>query len=472
MNYVNQFPPVATQTTPGVVQLKGGLRGTYDNPQVEFSANVPTHTHNSLARAITPLWHTNNMTKMSATGTLDLMYDAHGDWWGNRKKGFYSGTNFTIVLNENATFRIRKGLRDYQTSYTNQVSRSNHPYGTRDAATGASSGWLGQPMSYSATECEMAITFIQDDVGGWSPTIYAFGASDYNINSVMNYTPSSSTANKMKLVLLKWVGPHAGWVCTFDSGWQSQPVGWNVSPSSSRGGQFVRAWPSLTVNASVSSEQFIEYHVKATTLNFRKWMYNAGVGWSLETVGGPSRYSWCWGDDLDSTGASAGRALGPGTAQGGWSPAQHVVTPGVVGDPVGATLHEAAHTLDNLWHIVEYGSGVNDTNSYFAKFLRSDSTIVDIHSRCLDTGLVFSNGDRDAGHFRNFSEWWAEACASWLYTKYLLSVGANPDVAQPIPYQSGSYFQSANSTAVNVLPTVALRNEFYTYLDTLLAKLI
>jgi hypothetical protein len=472
VNYVNDFPPRATSTTPGTITLTGDLSGTYNSPNVSYSANIPTHVHTSLARPITPIWHTNNMVKQTGTGTFDLMYDSNGDWYGNRSRGNYSGTNFTIILNENAYLRIRKGT-EYPSFSTDLLTQS---YGSRQPNSPyVTAGWQGQPVSFNHCEAELSLTLIQDDVGGWTPTVWAFGNGNNDImSSIPGYTPSSGTANQVRFLSLKWAGPWAAWHCVYDSGWHNSTF--ITSPSSARGGQYIRTWPGLTTNAALTNEQWIDYHVKATTLNLRKWFYNAGIAWSPEWRGGPGRSQWMWADSVTSTGAVNSSLAGPGTSHGGWCPAAVMNVSGVASSylgyeiPVGSTLHEAGHTLDNYWYAIQTGTVFD--NASRKKLLSDDAQILDIHARCLAAGYVYVSSTSDNGHSRQIGEWFAEVSGSWMYTKYLLSIGADPAVGQPIPYRSGSYFSSANSYAAQTLPTTALRDELYARLDTLLAALI
>jgi hypothetical protein len=411
------------------------------------------------------------MTTQSGPGTIDLMYDPWGDWYGNRKKGYYSGTNFTIVLNSSAYFRIRTG----ETYFTPTLPSTSNYYNesitsSREAGTGHSAGNAGLPVQFSQVERELALTFIQDDVGGWTPNIYAFGNGMAESLGITGYNyQNSGAANTTKFMLLKWVGPHAGWVCVYESGWAQPKGNFSPSPSSARGGEYVRAWPGITSNVNVTSEQWIDYYVKASTVNFRKWMYNAGVAWCAEWVGGMRRGAWLYSDYVLSNGSPNTQIFANnGTASATCAPAGSMVQPGTAAHPIGSTLHEAAHALDNLWYPVEAGTAVGANN--IPRYLSFDSDIRDIHRRCLLTGNVRGT---DQAHERSIGEWFAEACGSWIYTKYLLSIGANPAVAQPIPYQpSGNNFYSADDYASGTLTTAALRTEFYALLDTKLAKLI
>jgi hypothetical protein len=398
------------------------------------------------------------------------MYDPVGDWYGNRNNGYYSGTNFTIVLNSSATFRIRTGTPYFVPGINDNVNQYSTSYNSgREAGTNGSAGNLGLPVQFSQTERELALTFIQDDVGGWTPHLFAFGNGNQDVNKPLGYNYEiSGAANTTKFMLLKWAGPHAGWVVTFESGWNGPIGNFTPSPSSARGGQYVRSWPGITSNVNITNEQFIDYHVKASTVNFRKWMYNAGVAWCAEWQGGLARGAWLYGDYVLANGSPANNLFaGPGVGASTCAPAGSMVQPGVVHHPIGATLHESAHVLDNMWYPVETGSGVGVNN--VPQTLSGDPQVRDIHRRCLLTGLVVAT---DAAHSRSLTEWWAEVCGSWIYTKYVLSIGSTPSTPQPIGYGAGGTWQTANDYAANTLPTAALRDELYAYLDTKLAKLI
>ena len=307
-------PKRATATDPGAMVLTEGLTGSWDKPQTADAANVSKHVHGKLYLPASAPLHTNNI------GNVCTLYPH-----SSKASVLYgTGGNYVIILNSNFTGKL--STRGLNTPLPDYIYRD--PEATIFTGVGP---FPPNPAEYMQ---EIMVTFIQDNVGGWTPTI---NTAD-EVTGAFGGSLGSGTAGQMRSAVYRYFGPHVGWKEFWkDSAWVSSP--YTLNNSSTRANQWVRG-----VGAGGTIEQILDSFVTNTPLNYRKALYLRGftvqydnTGSALATIA------------LGATGAGGSLSIGGVSAQGVVisTLARHMTA--IVASASGALLcHESGHAADFL----------------------------------------------------------------------------------------------------------------------------
>lgn len=248
-------PKRATATEPGAVTLTEALTGTSDKPQMADAANVSKHVHGKLYLPASAPLHTNNI------GNTITLYPHSNK--GSVVHG--TGGNYVIVLNSNFTGKLSTRGRD--------VAFSDYIF--RDPEVTPFTGVGPFPSNPAEYMQEIMVTFIQDNVGGWTPTISTADETTGSFGGSLG----SGTAGQMRSAVYRYFGPHVGWKEFWkDPSWVSSP--YTLNNSSTRANQWVRG-----LGAGGVLEQILDSFVTNTPLNYRKALYLRGFNIQYDTTG-------------------------------------------------------------------------------------------------------------------------------------------------------------------------------------------
>lgn len=458
-NYDNQYVPLiphASENTYGLV--------SYSDIKNLVPNNVTPHSHSTMTVPISPLWHTNNMDTYSGRIYLfpDMVENIHSAW---AEKRWYTSNNFNIVLNSNASFVLRRyphnayGSNNYQsgmnpqnTMFTRFISPTGHN-----------------------TQIDVTITFFQDDVAGWTPTLNLnqgdISSGWYPLTSNTSSSPynltGSSTPYTSRTIVLRWSGVWAQWQVIFDSGgWR--PVPMYMAASSTLGGKYCRVTldpAAVAANPPSVINNWVNTVYALGGLNVRKYMYTRGYNIQLNAGNGDD---WFGSILVDGYPESAGPQQSPFGAyvkkfDGGGGSTTINSTPSaayndlVVTGVIDALYHEAGHWIEQT-------------------YLRNNNINANIHqdaiiSDCHRTAILTSNAqfpeynifNDSQGHFYSQTEWLAQAIGTWILQKGFDDGSCTAYTEATFPYVI---------LPKNLFGTTANKTAFYARMDALCPDLV
>jgi hypothetical protein len=390
----------------------------------------PAHSHVRNYAAISPLVHTNNMTDFN-------LYSA------NTGGSIQSGGHYLIALNASTTFTLRNDNQD------NFSLTSDSEMGSRLAGVWSQQityGGVGYGKSNLDYGTEITVTFVQDNVGGWTPTVFAA----QNNSTLSGATWGSGTAGQMRTGIYRYLGPLVGWELIYlTSAWKTFP--YTLAPSSTRGGQYLRAVVGTGGSTFVSA--MLDAAAK-TPLNYRKALYNKGV--ILEAGSGGAVSVIQYNNDTVSK-----TMLIPGGVVIPTIPRHMVACVSDTSTPI-ATIHEMGHCADFLLSSGPPGYGETSKN------LSNDMTLISYWNTSTATWGMSLNSNNDAvqdfgwagshGYFiRQKTEWLAQVLAAYMHRKWCVANAAST--------------ATADATLTKSVPP-SLQSTVTAYLDTLLAAYI
>lgn len=397
-NDIDIRPPAASASRLGGVRLTGDLAGpgsTSDTPYVPNTGTVAAHSHRRNMVKIAPLVHTNN-------GAPTDLYPAQ-----NHPITPSLG-NYLIVLNASTTFTLRSDSIDIP-SY---AGSSQVPWVTREPGQPSyptnghgSSNLTPQGSDFMG---EVVVTFIQDDVGGYTPTVNA-----RQLSIALGSSLGSGTAGQALTAIYRYLGPLVGWVRTYSSGWGSFPYA--IAKSSDRGGKYLRA--IVGTGADSSKVTAVLDAAEKSPLTFRRALYDRGL--IIECATGAASGVLAAGNTF----ASAASGVGNGYTFREL-PGHIVCLSSLTTNPVEATLHEVGHAADSLLLNGSFdGSNVRDDATLTSLWGQDKAEWIAAGGTDDNPGNSLTNvgwgGSR--GYFvRTLDEWNAQMLGAWAYRRWAI----------------------------------------------------
>jgi hypothetical protein len=351
----------ATATGNGAVRLAGDLQGSAASPKVAPTGTLSLHTHSHLHSPVGALLHTNN-------GAPTTLYPANAD------STIGHGGNYLITLNSSLTFTLSPRFNDTTRAGTTMDARYYRE------ATQKSLGLADLGLHGFEVGGDINVTFVQDDVGGWTPTI----ASALSLNATFAPTMGSGTAGQHKTAIFRYMGPWLGFKTIYvDSSWTTFP--YTMAPSSTRSGKYVRAILGNNYAARTTSYTGnLDAVVLNTPLQYRKWLYNAGCTFEFNTPD-----SNAYSQMLTSVTGSASVSSAVGVTL---MDIPHNPIAMISGYSQFAATHETGHITDYLWFRQD-GTGVGydvQSDTVLAALYAQDFT--DWNAAAGLGSLVYNNG--------------------------------------------------------------------------------
>jgi hypothetical protein len=443
--------PHATQDGFGLV--------SYDDVLNLTPKKIAPHVHSTLKIPISPLWHTNNMDVYS--GSIFLFPDMNENIknaWENKR--WYTSNNFNIVLNSNASFVLHR--------YPHVGNQITNAQSGMNPETSSFMGGSFTPDFYN-TQLDITLTFFQDDVAGWTPTINVNQGDVDGWSPIMSNSSSSpysiaasTVPYSSRTIILRWSGVWAQWQVIFDSGgWR--PTRMYMAPSSGVGGKYCRITLDPSAVSLWTTTQLFSYINGVYAwggLNVRKYLYNHGFTVQLNNGNGVDWFGTVVADGKpNSEPAHSSFTKRYDYAGGGMSASAtpsasyvDLVATGVID----ALYHEAGHYLNAVYF----------RNKGYNYELFSDPEISVIHRTAIKTSPASVPGGNtiftpQGGHYYSVSEWIAQAVGTWILQKGINDGSAVGVTSNTYAYQPDVVFGSA-----------ANKDAFYARMDTLCPDLV